>query len=91
MGSAVSFSYGARGPHPRALGALAPRAGRGRSAGADERDDFVRTETRARCQGRQVRLMLPRIEATSWTGPDTIQRANAGLCPKFVTGALLIL
>ena len=51
MGSAVSFSYGARGPHPRALGALAPRAGRGRSAGADERDDFVRTEARARCQG----------------------------------------
>ena len=47
MGSAISFSYGARGPHPRALalGDFASRAGRRRSAGAKQTEYLVRRET----------------------------------------------
>ena len=50
MGSATSFSHGARGPHPRALalGDFAPRAGRRRSAHTHDRDDFVRAENTGR-------------------------------------------
>ena len=55
MGSATSFSHGARGPHPRARarGDFAPRAGRRRSACTDERDDFVGTEASAGSQGHE--------------------------------------
>ena len=79
MGSATSFSHGARGPHPRARarGDFAPRAGRRRSACTDERDDFVGTEARAGSQGHGFRLarlypeskaeLLPQLARNDWS------------------------
>ena len=60
MGSVISFSYCARGPHPRALalGDFAPRAGRRRSARTKQTKNLVRPEAASDGQRHGLRVNI---------------------------------